>query len=713
MGIGLKGIRAEISEITERKMAEDLLRLSDERLRQAVRVSDLGIFDHCHTTDAIYWSPEQRKIYGVAAGEEILLASYFDRVYPEDRARTAEMVARAHDPAGDGLFDIEHRIVRSDGEIRWLSTRSTTLFEGAGPDRRPVRTIGAVLDITERKRVEQQLLIAAKAFESREAIAVTDENAKILRVNESFTRITGYSAEEAVGRTPAMLKSGRHKDQFYRSMWQALKQDRYWQGEIWNRRKNGEVYPELLSISAVADTGGRVTHYIGAFTDISKHKEADEKIRQLAFYDPLTRLPNRRLLYSRLRQALSASARHENYCALLFIDLDNFKRLNDTKGHSTGDMLLTEVAQRLQACVGEGDTVARVGGDEFVIMLEDLSEDLEQAAGQAEAVGEKILAALRRPHCLLGHEHHSSASIGIGLFHDQETTEEELFKRIDTAMYQAKNAGRDTLRFFDPSMQTALEVRAALEGDLRNAMTARQFRLYYQMQVDKNGLIHGAEVLIRWLHPERGLVSPLQFIPLAEDTGLILPIGQWVLETACAQLEAWAADPITCGLRLAVNVSARQFHQPDFVEQVAQALRRHAVNPDRLSLELTESVVLDDIADTVAKMRALKELAVRFSMDDFGTGYSSLAYLSLLPLDQLKIDQSFVRNIGVKATDEVIVQTIIGMAGNLGMRVIAEGVETEAQRAFLERNGCPLYQGYLFGNPVPVEEFEARLGISK
>ncbi|MBW8067327.1 MAG: EAL domain-containing protein, partial [Ferrovum sp.] len=407
----------------------------------------------------------------------------------------------------------------------------------------------------------------------------------------------------------------------------------------------------------------------------------------------------------------AASARDHNHAALLFIDLDNFKILNDTKGHNIGDLLLIEVTSRLRACVREGDTVARLGGDEFIVILQELDKESLRAAAQTEIICDKILAAISQPCYLLEDcEYQSSASIGISLFCNQDVTVDELLKRADTAMYQAKNAGRNSLRFYDPAMQVVLEARTALESDLRRALSENQFRLHYQMQVSQTGHVFGAEVLVRWLHPQRGLVLPLQFISLAEETGLILPIGRWVLETACAQLKIWEADPLTCDLQLAINVSAQQFHQPDFVEQVRQTLHRHALNPNRIKLELTESLVLDNIDDTIAKMQALRQSGVRFSMDDFGTGYSSLSYLTQLPLDQLKIDQSFVRNIGVKHSDSIIVQTIIGMANNLEMEVIAEGVETEEQRVFLEQHGCIFYQGYLFGRPMPVEEFEEKLG---
>ncbi len=612
----------------------------------------------------------------------------------------------------------EHRNEKNREELQLKDGRVIDRYSApvVGADDKYYGRVWYFRDITEHKRTEQELRIAATAIEAQEGIMVTDANNVILRVNQSFTRLTGYSAEEAIGQTPAMLHSGRQDPKFYRQMWETLTRDHYWQGEIWNRRKNGEVYPEWLSITSVINAEGQITNYIGSFSDITRRKAAENKIEQLAFYDPLTGLPNRRLLHDRLQHSFATSARHHKQGALLFIDLDNFKTLNDTKGHNIGDLLLIEVAKRLQACVRKEDTAARLGGDEFIIILEELSEDTQKAAAQTEAVGEKILAAISQPYLLEGYEYHNSASIGISLFRNHETTADELLKRADAAMYQAKNAGHNTLRFYDPAVQLALEARTALENDLRVALAENQIKLYYQMQVDHTSHILGAEVLVRWLHPQRGLISPLEFIPLAEETGLILPIGQWVLETACAQIKAWETNPLTCGLSLAVNVSARQFHQPDFVKQVRQTLRRHALKYDRLKfklkLELTESVVLDNIDETIVKMQALKKIGVHFSMDDFGTGYSSLAYLTQLPLDQLKIDQSFVRNIGMKHSDTTVVQAIIGLAGNLGIEVIAEGVETVDQRAFLELHGCALYQGYLFGRPVPVEEFEARLKSS-
>lgn len=434
---------------------------------------------------------------------------------------------------------------------------------------------------------------------------------------------------------------------------------------------------------------------------------ADEAaIHQLAFYDPLTKLANRRLLRDRLQQALSVSTRNHLYGAVLIIDLDNFKSINDTRGHNVGDRLLVETALRIQSCVRQADTVARLGGDEFIIILVDLSPDEANAALQADRAGAKILAAINQPCMLANQLHHNTASIGLCLFFGQNATINDILKRADTAMYQAKSSGRNTLCFYDPQIQASLETHIALESELRNALPNNQFQLYYQIQMDNLDGVLGAEVLLRWEHPQQGLVLPDRFIPMAEETGLILPIGEWVLRTACEQLKLWAADPVTEKFLLSVNVSARQFRQPDFVDVVGRVLAQTGINPQRLKLELTESLVLHNIVDTIDKMKALNRQGVHFSMDDFGTGYSSLAHLSKLPIQQLKIDRSFVRNIVTNHNDAVIVQTIIGMANNLGVAVIAEGVETEEQRAFLERSGCLTYQGYLWGKPMPLREFE-------
>lgn len=429
------------------------------------------------------------------------------------------------------------------------------------------------------------------------------------------------------------------------------------------------------------------------------------EIEDIAFYDPLTRLPNRRLLMDRIKHALATSARSGKKGALLFMDLDKFKNINDTFGHETGDMLLKQVAKRLISCVREGDTVARLGGDEFMVVLENLEERDMESIALTESIGERMLAIVNQPYQFGSHKHHSSVSIGATLFNGHQTTVAELMKQADIAMYQSKNVGRNTMCFFDPQMQAEIDDQASLTSDLAKALEHQQFQLYYQIQM--NGLSNpiGAETLIRWIHPDRGLVSPAQFIPLAEETGLILPIGQWVLETACAQIKLWEQDVFTRDLVLAVNVSARQFRQADFAAQVKATVQRHAINPKMLKLELTESMLVDDIERIILTMNELNESGIHFSMDDFGTGYSSLQYLKSLPLSQLKIDISFISDLA-DDSDNSIVQTIIAIAKRMNMDVIAEGVETEEQRQLLSSYGCQHYQGNLFSKPVPIDQFE-------
>lgn len=570
-------------------------------------------------------------------------------------------------------------------------------------------TLQLMKEITERKRVEQQLRIAAIVFESKEGIMVTDANKLILTVNLAFTTLTGYTAEEVIGKNPRILSSGRQDASFYAAMWDSINTNDSWEGEIWNRRKNGEFYPEYLAITAVKNQAGIVVNYVGLFSDITQSSAAAAEIKLLAFYDPLTGLPNRRLLQDRLKQALASSARGGRQGALLFMDLDNFKALNDTLGHDIGDLLLKQVAQRLETCVREGDTVARPGGDEFVVMLEDLHEQPIEAAAQTESIANKILASLQQTYQLGNIEYHCTISIGACLFSNSENTQDDPLKQADIAMYQAKKSGRNALRFFDPNMQDTINKRVALEKELHLALAESQFELYYQPQVNLNRLTIGAEILIRWRHPDRGLVTPSEFMPLVEETSLILPIGHWVLEMACIQLKAWQQAACNCELPLSVNVSAKQFRQVTFVTQVQTVVQRHGINPSLLKLELTESMLLEDIEDTIAKMNALNKIGVLFSLDDFGTGYSCLQYLKRLPLNQIKIDQSFIRDIAVDSSDRAIVRTIIAMAKSLNLDVIAEGVETEEQRQLLLNNGCINYQGYLFSKPVPIEQFEALL----
>lgn len=564
-------------------------------------------------------------------------------------------------------------------------------------------------DITDRKSASQQLDIAAIAFESQEGMFITDANRIILKVNRAYTHITGFSSEEVIGKSPNILNSGRQDKHFYSSMWDSINHSGSWMGEVVNRRKNGELFPCQLNITAVKDAQGEVTNYVATMIDISFSKAASDEIKMLAFYDPLTRLPNRRMLNERLTQALAASMRNGQLGAILFLDIDHFKNINDTLGHDVGDVFLREVAQRLTRCMRAGDTVARLGGDEYVVLLEDLGSDALVAASEVEACGLKILDILSQIYLLNSHQYHSTASIGAVLFDKNNTSIDELLKQADIAMYEAKNAGRNTLRFFDPGMQLAITARTELERELRSAVKQQQFILLYQLQLDRNNKPLGAEVLIRWRHPERGMVSPAQFIPLAEETGLIMEIGEWVLDTACAQLKVWEQDPQRNRLKLSVNVSAKQFHQKNFVQQVQTIIERHRINPELLNLELTETMLLGDAEATINSMNQFRQLGVNFELDDFGTGYSSLQYLKKLPLYQLKIDQSFVRDITVDANDRALVATIITLAHSLGLKVIAEGVETEEQLQFLKDHHCDHYQGYYFSKPLSISAFEALL----
>lgn len=599
-------------------------------------------------------------------------------------------------------------------EYHLSSPQGLRVFEGSaqrievGEDRRRAIVLVA-RDITERINLDLQQRIAAIAFESQQGMIVTDANSRILRVNQAFTKITGYSAQEAVGQSTRMLSSGRQRPEFYQTMWRSLNETGVWQGEIWNRRKNGEIFPEWLTISAAHDSHGQVCNYVAALTDISERKVAEEQIKHLAFYDPLTGLPNRRLLLDRLQLAITASARNGRHAALMFIDLDNFKNINDLHGHQAGDQLLNEVAKRLDQVVRGSDTVARLGGDEFVILLEGLESQPEDAAAQAEVVAKKILAALARAYEIGDVQLHSSASLGVVLFADGACSADELMTRADLSMYEAKTAGKNGLRFFDPHMQEVVRARLSLEEEIRAGLAAGEFIPYIQPQYSESRGLLGGEVLVRWQHAQQGLLAPAAFIGMAERTGLIEEMDFQMLQQACACLARWAQQPELAKLRLAVNLSARLLYQEGFVERLLQLLAHSGASPHQLKLELTETLLLDDMPKAIACMVPLKAQGIRFSLDDFGTGYSSMAYLQQLPLDQLKIDQSFVRALAEDAGSLAIVGAICALGESLCLDVIAEGVETEQQRTLLLSKGCQNFQGYLFGRPMPISEFERLL----
>jgi diguanylate cyclase (GGDEF)-like protein/PAS domain S-box-containing protein len=584
------------------------------------------------------------------------------------------------------------------------------------------RIYGSCRDIQDRKAAQKALAESQQYLQRMmdsisEGMYGVDTQGNCTFVNQSFLTQLGFRfADEVLGKHIHSLIHHSHADgKPYPAtdciMYQAFKlhQSVHSDKEVFWRKDGVALAVEYWSHPIFKD--GKVTGAVATFLDISERKEKEDHIHQLAFYDALTHLPNRRLLMERAQQALAVSARSGRYGALMLLDLDNFKKLNDSKGHDVGDILLCEVAKRLQSAMRDGDTVARLGGDEFVVVLENLSMQTTAAATLAEGVAEKIRAALSESYTLNGYRHTTSPSIGVVMFRGHLENIDALFKYADIAMYQAKQAGRNTIRFFDPAMQAAIDARIELEAELDVALQGQQLRLYYQIQVDAQHRPLGAEVLMRWEHPQRGLVSPAQFIPLAEETGQIVAMGLWALDIACQQLKQWQASPLTCDLTLAVNVSAKQFRKTDFVDQVRRILFETRAKPSHLKIELTESTVLENVEDTIAKMRELKLLGISFSMDDFGTGYSSLQYLKRLPLDQIKIDQSFVRDITTDPNDAAIVQTIIAMTEAMGLNVIAEGVETKEQQEFLNLRGCHAYQGYFFGKPMPIKQFEALLGL--
>ena len=562
-------------------------------------------------------------------------------------------------------------------------------------------------DITDRIAYDLDRRVAAIAFESQQGMIITDAKTRIMKVNEAFSRITGYTETDVIGKPTRMLGSGHQGPEFYQELWRTLTEDGFWQGEIWNRRKNDDVFPEWLTISAVRDDQGLVINYVASLTDITERKDAEEKIQHLAFYDTLTNLPNRRLLRDRLQQAMVLCGRKGMYGALIFLDLDDFKNVNDLYGHQVGDELLCQVARRLSITLREQDTVARLGGDEFVILLEGLEYHAEEAGTQVEHIGIKILQALREPYFVSGHRFNNSASLGIVMFNDAHHSVDELMQHADLSMYSSKALGKNALSFYDPQMQAVVSMRLQLEEDIRRGLAEGEFVMYLQAQTGGLGGLEGAEALLRWQHPQRGLLGPGVFIEIAERCGLIEQMDLATLRQGCELLAQWAHQPQRAGLSLSVNISSRLLYRDDFVDLIRHLLNETKGNPLRLKLEITESLLLTDKDKAVTRMQLLREMGIRFSIDDFGTGYSSMAYLQQLPLDQLKIDQSFVRDLPDNTSSLAIVRAILAMAHSLNLEVIAEGVETLAQRDALINSGCKHLQGYLFSKPVAVEVFEA------
>ena len=703
------GLAVYCTDISERKQLQKTESENAERFRIVANTTTDIIWDWDPVRDHVWWSEGIHSVFGYDLDQfDTGSKGWSGRIHPDDRARVVAGISTVLRSAQPDWSD-EYRFLRRDGSYADVRDRGTFIRNRDGV---ATRVIGAMVDVTEQKRAEadrasaeaHNRVQASLLDKAQDAISVTGVDARVTYWNKGAERLFGWSADEAVGKTKAEL--GIVEQQEFDTAYPVLLQQGDWSGEIVKRRKDGSSLTVESHLTLVRDDAGQPQSVLYIQTDITQRKQAEQEIKDLAFFDPLTGLPNRRLLLDRLRHAVASCRRNRRTGALLFIDLDSFKSLNDTLGHDQGDVLLRQVALRLRASVPRAsDTVARHGGDEFVIVLEDLSIEAGQIAHQAELVAEKIQAGFEAPFALDHQQHHTSASIGVALFNEHTDDVDALLKRADLAMYQAKTAGRNTIRFFDPQMQTVINTRAQLEADLRQGLQRHEFRVHYQRQTDGNGHTTGAEALVRWQHPHRRLMLPAMFIPLAEETGLILPLGQWVLETACLQLVAWARVAATAHLTVAVNVSACQLRQSNFVEQVLQVIERTGADPNKLTLEVTESLLAADVERTAEKMNCLKARGIRFALDDFGTGYSSLSYLKRLPLNQLKIDQSFVRDVLTDPSDAAIARTVLALGHTLGLEVIAEGVETACQRDFLALIGCRAYQGYLFSHPVPAEQF--------
>lgn len=690
------------------KQKNQVIQRSQTNLELAIQVANIGFFEWNLNTGAVIFSPEWKQQIGYTDDElPNTLDEWQQRVHPEDYESLFGLSnTLAH---GDSFrYTTEFRFRHKDGSYRWI--QQIACIYSANTQKYPANVlVGVHIDITERRLNEEKLRIAAKVFDSWQAIIITDSKGVILDVNSRFCEMSGFDAQEVIGYTPKKWRSNLQSPDFYKQMNVTLQNNHYWTGELWNLHKNGTPFKARLSISAVTNDTGQITHFVGITVDLTKEAILEEKFKQLSFFDPVTGLPNRLSLDVHHTQTVVA-LNEQSYAALLIIGIDHFKLINNSHGHYFGDAALEEFASRISMCIGKNDFLARFGGDEFVILRHNLDNDELIACQRTEELAQAIRLAIKLPINYGGAEHFATACIGTYVFRCKPSDSlEEIIKRTHIALYQAKKSGHDSIQRFSSDMKDSVAMRASLETDLHHALQRQELVLFYQIQVDQQGTPLGAEVLLRWKHPSIGMVSPADFIPLSEETGLIIPIGDWVLENACHQLKKWQASTKTEHLVLAVNVSPRQFVRPNFVDNVKQTLAVTGINPKGLKLEITESFLIEDVEKAITKMTSLKNLGVSFSLDDFGTGYSSLSYLKRLPLDQIKIDQSFVRSITQSRRDAALVRSIIAMALSLDFHVIAEGVETQQQKDILSGYACNAFQGYFFSRPLPLEEFERLL----
>jgi len=684
------------TDITDRKQVETALLASEERFRGLTQLGADWYWEQDEHFRFKEMSGGIRRRQSIPPRKSIGKTRWELGALNLDEAawqRHREMLERH-----ESFYDFEIKRLDENGKLVFISVSGEPIFDETG---RFTGYRGVAKDITERKVAEEKLRLLARIFESgSEAFLVCDANNQIMTVNRSFTEQTGYSKDEVVGKNPNILSSGLETEKFYAAMWRSIDEIGHWQGEVRDRRKNGEVYPKWLTIDVLKDEQGQITNYIASFSDITEQKRADEKIHYLAHHDTLTGLPNRVVFSDRLSQAIAQARRHQTRFAVLFVDLDRFKNINDSLGHHIGDLLLREVAKRLLDAMRETDTVCRLGGDEFILLVQDIGPPEHVAA-----IAGKILTAISRPYLLEGNDLNLTPSIGIACYPQDGDDEESLVKNADAAMYHAKESGRGQYQFFTEQLNVNVHDRLSIENDLRKALARNEFVLHFQPKLDiPTRTIAGCEALIRWQHPQLGMISPARFIPIAEETGLIVAIGDWVLETACREGLRLQSEGFP-GLLMSVNVAAPQLKKAGFVERVLEILKNTGLSPNRLELEVTESMIMHDVENVTTILQQLHDAGVQLAIDDFGTGYSSLAYLKRFPIHVLKIDQSFVRDIMIDQDDAAIVQAIVALAHSLRLGVVAEGVETQEQFDFLEAHGCNTIQGYLIARPLPVEGF--------